>query len=639
MRLALFLILAVLAAGYAYWVYMRVELAVRAGRRLAALRAASLLLILLLLFDPRLPGGLAVGSSSRWVLLDVSLSMAEAWPDAWARAAELEGDGWTVVGFGDGLVGMDTSGDTREPLALRTLLSEALERAAEAGVGEVAVLSDLRFEDPVQVRAAIASLPMDVSFEAMGTASVNAGVGNLHVPDALRPSEVRVATMDVYGSGADSVDLEVREEGRWVAALRLALPAPGFRQPVEIELPPPGGEGRLRYTASVTIPGDGFSSDDTAVDYATVGHEEGALVLLSLRPDWEVRYLLPVLQQVTGLSARGYLRVGPDRFASMGRAVDRTTTLDSAAVRAAVGDAAFLVIHGVEGGVDPWARALVQRAGGRTLFFPVDARGADLIGVSTAASRDGEWYAAQDLPASPLAGELAGVRLQGLPPLTGVLPLGGGVDGEVPLRLQLAGMGNGEAALLLRRTRRGRQAVALASGFWRWAARAGEGRGAYRSLWSGVAGWLLAEDGAGPSQEPRPTKWVYERGEGAAFRLPGDSTVSLRVQIDRDGVVVLDSTFSAGGTADIGTLEPGLYAYQVLDGAGGVVSAGRFDVATRTDEMLPARFVAEEGEGTPGTRGVTESRGRPLRTMWWPYLLIIALLCMEWVARRRAGLR
>ena len=639
MRLALFLILAALAAGYAYWVYMRVELAVRVGRRLAALRAASLVLILLLLFDPRLPGGMAAGPSGRWVLLDASLSMAEAWPDASARAAALQGDGWTVVGFGDGLVGMGSAREMTEPLALRTLLSEALERAAEAGVGRVAVLSDLRFEDPVQLRAALAALPLDVSFEAMGAVSVNAGVGNLQVPDAPRPSESRVATLDVYGSGADSVDLEVREEGRLVAALRLALPAPGFRQPVEVDLPPPDGEGRLRYTASVTVSGDGFASDDTAVDYATVGHEEGALVLLSLRPDWEARYLLPVLEQVTGLSARGYLRVGPDRFASMGRAVDRTTTLDSAAVRAAVDDAAFLVIHGLEGDVDAWARSLVQRAGGRTLLFPVDARGADLMGVSTAASREGEWYAAQDLPASPLAGDLAGVRFQGLPPLTGLLPLGRDIAGEVPIRLQLAGTGSGEAALLLRRTRGGRQAVALASGFWRWAARAGEGRGAYRRLWSGVAGWLLAEEGAGPSQEPRPTKWVYERGEAAAFRLPGDSTSSLHVQIDRDGEVVVDSTFSAGGPADIGTLQPGLYTYEVLDDAGVVVSSGRFDVATRTDEMLPARFVAEEGEGTPGIHGVTESRGRPLRTMWWPYLLIIALLCIEWVARRRAGLR
>ena len=31
--------------------------------------------------------------------------------------------------------------------------------------------------------------------------------------------------------------------------------------------------------------------------------------------------------------------------------------------------------------------------------------------------------------------------------------------------------------------------------------------------------------------------------------------------------------------------------------------------------------------------------GRPLRAFAWPYLLLLALLCAEWVFRRRSGLR
>jgi hypothetical protein len=31
--------------------------------------------------------------------------------------------------------------------------------------------------------------------------------------------------------------------------------------------------------------------------------------------------------------------------------------------------------------------------------------------------------------------------------------------------------------------------------------------------------------------------------------------------------------------------------------------------------------------------------GRPLRTSAWPYLLLLAFLSLEWVGRRRAGLR
>ena len=638
MRLILFFVLAAALAGYAFWVYLRVELAVRVGRRLAALRALALVMILALLFDPRVPGGPVAGDDDRWVLLDASLSMENAWSEAAARAAELEGAGWTVVGFGDGVLtaAADRVGDA--PGELRTRLSGALERAAEAGVRRVIVLSDLRFEDAVRVRATLATLPLDVSFEAVGAEGANAGVGDLQVPDALRPEETRTATLDVFGSGADSVDLEVREEGRLVGSRRVALPAPGFRRPVDVELPPPEAEGRVRYTASVALTGDEFTSDDVAVDYATVGHDEGALVLISLRPDWEVRYLLPVLEQVTGLTPRGYLRAGPDRFVPMGRAVDRLESVDSATVRAAAGDAAFLVIHGVEGRADPWARSLVERAGGRTIFFPVDAGGAALAGVSTSPARDGEWYASQDLPASPLAGDLSGIRLQGLPPLSDLLPLGRDADGDVPLQLQLAGTGSAEAALVLRGTRRGHQAVALASGFWRWAARTGEGRGAYRSLWSGVAGWLLSETGAGPSVEPRPTKWVYERGEGSAFQIPGDSA-SLTLRIETEAGPVLDTTLVSGGTVGVGRLDPGLYEYSVLGADGAVVTSGRFDVAARTEEMLPARFADLEPGSTANVGATREPQGRPLRTMFWPYLLIIGLLCIEWVARRRAGLR
>jgi hypothetical protein len=34
-----------------------------------------------------------------------------------------------------------------------------------------------------------------------------------------------------------------------------------------------------------------------------------------------------------------------------------------------------------------------------------------------------------------------------------------------------------------------------------------------------------------------------------------------------------------------------------------------------------------------------EPAGTPLRTRPWPYLLVIGLLCGEWIGRRRSGLR
>ena len=63
-RLLLFLLLAGALAAYSFWIYLRAELPVRSGRLLAALRTATLLLLLALLFDPRLPWGGAGGSAA-----------------------------------------------------------------------------------------------------------------------------------------------------------------------------------------------------------------------------------------------------------------------------------------------------------------------------------------------------------------------------------------------------------------------------------------------------------------------------------------------------------------------------------------------------------------------------------------------
>jgi len=121
--------------------------------------------------------------------------------------------------------------------------------------------------------------------------------------------------------------------------------------------------------------------------------------------------------------------------------------------------------------------------------------------------------------------------------------------------------------------------------------------------------------------------------------MPGDSAASFVLRIETEAGPVLDTTLVSGGTAGVGRLEPGLYDYSVFDEDDAVVASGRFDVEARTDEMLPARFADLDPQSTANGGGVREPQGRPLRTMFWPYLLIIGLLCVEWVARRRAGLR
>jgi hypothetical protein len=645
-RLLAFLVLAGTLAGAAFWVYLRAELPVAARLPLAALRSAALVLLLVLLFDVRLPWGSGGAESPRWALLDVSTSMSAAggapWQGARARAAELEAAGWTVVPFGEGVGGAGHRPEA--PGEVRTRLAPALTRAVEAGAEEVRVLSDLRFEDPVGAALAVATAPTRVSFEPFGGEVRNAGLGPLVVDDQARRGEPVGAEVELFAEGAsDSIQVEIREEGALVLSRTVAAPAPGRRGRVTLQLPAPRGEGRLRYTARVVRTGDAFASDDEAVAYMTAGREEGGLVVVSLRPDWEARALLAVLAESTGLPATGYLRAGPDRFAPMGRAFQRGSPLDSSAVRAAAQGAVLLVLHGLDARSDAWSRSLARTAP-RVLHWPGDAAGALAAGVAAGVAEGGEWYPVPEVRPSPLAADLAGVSLREVPPLSGVLPVEGAPSRSVPLMVQLGGAGPARPALVLEASTRGRTAVVLASGFWRWAARDGVPRDAYRRLWSGVAGWLLAEDPAA-SGEVRPERWVVPVGRPLGWRIPAEGPDTVRLEIlGADGAPVLDTAVAVRASGAVtAPLPPGAYRYRALRGDQ-LLGEGRFDVEARSEEMLPRPAAPElsspasPGPGNAG-RGTAGAVGTPLGRGPWPYLLVLLLLSAEWVGRRRAGLR
>jgi hypothetical protein len=69
------LALSALVTGLSVWHYRRRETPGRGRTLLALLRGAALALVLLLLFDPVLPGSAGRGGEGRLVLLDASLSM------------------------------------------------------------------------------------------------------------------------------------------------------------------------------------------------------------------------------------------------------------------------------------------------------------------------------------------------------------------------------------------------------------------------------------------------------------------------------------------------------------------------------------------------------------------------------------
>jgi len=641
-RWSLFLALSAGAVAYSLWLYLRVELPVKWRRPLAAARATAFVILLMLLFDVRVPASVSSGGTRSWALLDASLSMGaadpggtSAWEAAAARARALDRDGWTVVTFGEG-TRLDEAEGESTPSELRTLLAPALIRAVEAGVTRVRVLSDLRFEDAVAVRSALGTLPLEVDFERFGEELANAGISRFEVPDLARAEGSVTAEVEIHGGTAgDSMSIQVFEEGRPVAERRIAAPSAGLRMRVPVELPTPAEAGRLRYTSRVVADRDAFPSDDEAVAYASVGTEERALVVLSVRPDWEPRYLLPILEEVTGLPGLGYIRVGPDSYVPMGRALDRGGPADSATVRRAAEDAALLVLHGLGATGEPWVRALVDRPGPEAVLLD-DPVGALLMDIPSGELRDGEWYVSSDIPTSPIAGSLVGTVFQGLPPLSSVLLPTDPARVRGSLFIQLRGAGPLEAAVHLEERPSGRTAVLLASGFWRWAAR-DSGRDAYRHLWSGIAGWLLAGESV-PGAQPRPTRWVVERGEPVAWSAPVDG-VQRRVIVTRGDTAVAEVDALDRSAFQSGILPPGQYGYRVEGAAGDTLAVGRFDVSSSTAEMTaPAAVPEAQSQGSAGSTG-DERAGTPLRTEPWPYLLVIGLLCGEWIGRRRSGLR
>jgi hypothetical protein len=176
----------------------------------------------------------------------------------------------------------------------------------------------------------------------------------------------------------------------------------------------------------------------------------------------------------------------------------------------------------------------------------------------------------------------------------------------------------------------------LASGFWRWAARDGAAREAYRALWSGVAGWLLGDMRLlGP--EVRPTAWVFARGSAVTWRVPAGDGDSLSVRVLRGDSVVTDTVVERGAPLTSGPYPPGTYSFRAERG-GEAAGEGRFDVEARTAELAHAVEVPEAPESAAAAAALA-GETRPLRTWPWPYLLAIVLLCAEWTLRRRIGLR
>ena len=649
-----FVILVAGAGGFAAWIYVRRELPIPGRGLLGTIRALILVLVLLLLWDPRLPGGPRSGTSEgSWVLLDASVSMSAGaseggpnWTVALERAGELAEAGAQVLIFGETprIVAFDSL-DTLRPVASASRLAPALARAAEAGARHVTVLSDLRLDDPVEAELSSGRSPFGVQIERSGGPVRNAGVARFELPSRAESGQSLSVGIALFSEGTDpgdTIDVEVWEGERLVASAGVLPAEPGLLATATIRLPAPRDIGWLRYRLLVSLPGDGFEADDAKSAYTEVDPEEGGLVLLSLQPDWEPRFLLPALSQVTGLAANGFLEMSGGRYLRLGSGAQVGPPVDEDEVREALSGADFVVIHGLGAEAPDWVRTTLGEAS-RSIVFPSDPAGALASGVDARSRLDGEWYATPDLPPSALAASLSGADLTGLPPLTDILPRLTQRTASTPIPLQRQGIGPAEAALVLNENRGRRRVVVLASGFWRWAFREGPDREAYRRLWAGVAGWLLASAPQDGTRDVRPAKRVWSSHESMQWRAPGSIGEDVGIILTLGDSVVLDTTVAVDGAGQARTrpLPVAEYSYRITrPGEDGVIGGGRIESEGHSLELLRrpvdiSTRASDEDNGRP-TRG---GLGPPLRSHPAPYLLILVLLSVEWIGRRRGGLR
>jgi hypothetical protein len=120
----------------------------------------------------------------------------------------------------------------------------------------------------------------------------------------------------------------------------------------------------------------------------------------------------------------------------------------------------------------------------------------------------------------------------------------------------------------------------------------------------------------------------------------------LQVQIsNQSGRVVQQTTVTEarGDTMLTAPLPPGHYRYAAQAFSGGARSAeanGPLTVESYSAEFMRAPVNLRELRALPRTlAGTNTTSGTPLHATPWPYLLMVLLLCSEWVLRRRWGLR
>jgi hypothetical protein len=585
---AIFVLLACAGAAWAFFIYRRRELPGRGRPALAVLRTLALALLLLVILDPQLPAG--DGTAARRapvVLLDGSLSMTlpaaaggTRFDAARAEAARLAGSAPVLVfertprSVPAAALAAESPGDGGARLL------PALRAAAESGARRIVVVSDGRIADAAEVARWLPALQLDVEFRYVeGDEVANRALVEVEAPawaESGRPVEVRFGVAAHGAVVEDSVTVRVSQDGRALGEARVALPPAGRIAGGSLSVQPtpaPGG-GYVRLDIALE-PADAIAADDRRAVYVYVTDEPAGVALVSFAPDWEPRFLEPVLAQALGLPVRGYLRIDGNDYRATGVGLEVGAAATEEVVRRAAGRADLLVLHGLAAAPE-WARELAARHP-RVLLVAGPGEAPLTTPVETGAAIAAEWFASAEPPPSPIAPLLAGVETADAPPLTSLRPVQVPAGAWVALEATRGPQGAPLPAAIGGETGGRRWALAPGDGYWRWSFRGDASRRLYTRFWGALAGWVVRERASVDGAPVRPLRRAVERGGTIVWSASGVAADSLAVRLVGEDGVVRDSALAGvrGDSIAQPAPPPGRYAWEATAFAGGQpVAAG-----------------------------------------------------------------
>jgi len=582
---------------------------------LALLRVTGCAALVVLLWNPIFTR-LLPGTVAPLVLLDASLSMigqGGRWREAVDSARALARGG-VIWRFGARIAPFDST----PPLDGTSLLAPAI--AAAAARGEpVAVVTDGNVSDAGtiapdllrQLRIVTVARP---EFRDAFVATVE-GAHRIGANDTLR-LKVNYGALGKReeGRGKGKAMLVISSEGRRLASRDVSLPDSGILS-ADIPLPPSLFPRPGWWILDVRLQGDPDSEPrDDARAFVVEVSPTPSVVVLASPPDWDLRFFARTLAEVARVPVTVFVQTEPGHPAG-GRWRDAATLAPRTLVEVQRAVAGARLV--VEGG-DPAGFGRVSR--------PVNqAR----LRWPTVGSLAGEWYA--DAPASsPLAGGLAGLRWDSLPPAVGVTPASPDSATVVALMARLARRGEARPIVLLSGSGATRRAEVAAVGLYRWAFRGGASAEAYRALVAELANWLLG-DGGRTGHRAMPVDNAVANGLPVMWRWMGSGAPhDLVVTLNTKDAQRRDTLrFDAAGEATQ-RLPPDIYRYALEGGP----ERGVVAVETYSDEWRPAGPVLRSQVGAPAGRWETVSP----RDHWWLFVLAIAAFTAEWAWRRRLGL-